>query len=589
MKNKKAIIGLGAIAVLLFGAASTIAYLTDTESDVNVMTVGNVKISQLEYERAVDENGNWIKSDYEGYGYTADLMQPYTQNKPIAPAVYKDGDVKWDDRNGSQEPSGDKSHQQPWSQIGAPGSNQLFDDSVKNVIDKFVFVKNTGKKDAYYRTIVAIEMPEGFDGKKLHTNKTSNSRFTITYIGTINIEGVNYSVSEYLYTDVLTPGEVSRPSFLQVYLDPTATNEDVELFGSTFEILAFSQAVQTDGFDSADEALDEAFGNITTTNHPWTTGVDRDEETKWNGTIDTSWYDSEENKYTINTAEQLAGLAKLVNEGTSFDKKTITLESDINLDNIEWTPIGTKDNTFKGNFNGNGHTISNLKISTSNEDFVGLFGKAEDTPKNKTSIKNLTINNATVEGHKYVAVLAGNSYTADVENVKVIGLVRVSAFRYAGTITGYSYGQTSNVTIDVKNGSFVKAYSIENGEADNSNAGGVIGYVGEGPYVIKDVKSNIDVIGTNSRVGGIVGLAQKGVKLTNCSNSGNVTINNPEKLFVGGIVGVWMNGSGTVTLENCTFTGFIYVDGEDKTSEIGNGGLVNLPYSETGSGELIIK
>lgn len=283
MKNKKAIIGLGAIATLLFGVATSIAYLTDTDTTVNVMTVGNVKIAQLEYERVVDENGNWIESEYENYGYKADLMQPYTQNKPASPAVYKN-DKKtmiWDDRN---EPNGD--HQQPWKQIGADGSNELFDDSVKNVVDKFVFVKNTGKKDAYYRTIIAVEAPEGLSSGTIHFNFNSNSRFdyNVDEEGIQNssnsnkfytiINGTRYLVYVATYTQVLEPNEVSRPSLLQVYLDPKTTNEDIELFGDTWEILAFSQAVQTDGFSNAYEALEEAFGKVTSTNHPWVDGFE---------------------------------------------------------------------------------------------------------------------------------------------------------------------------------------------------------------------------------------------------------------------------------------------------------------------------
>ena len=158
--KKKLLTALSLAAVAIVSIVGTIAYLTSEDQDVNVMTMGKVSIEQLEYERVVDENGKWVTSEYTGYGYIADEMQEFTNHKPALPAVYQDGTTKWDDRNGSQAASGNGSHQQPWSQIGALGSNQLFDDSMKNVIDKFVFVKNTGKTDAYYRTIIAIECPE---------------------------------------------------------------------------------------------------------------------------------------------------------------------------------------------------------------------------------------------------------------------------------------------------------------------------------------------------------------------------------------------------------------------------------------------
>ncbi len=60
----------------------------------------------------------------------------------------------------------------------------------------------------------------------------------------------------------------------------------------------------------------------------------------WDGTIDTEWYTDHESgtPYTISTAAQLAGLAKLVNEGTDFSGKTITLGADIDLGSKEWTP-----------------------------------------------------------------------------------------------------------------------------------------------------------------------------------------------------------------------------------------------------------
>ena len=273
-------IGVSYAAVAALAIGGTVAYLTDTDDDVNVFTMGNVQIEQLEYERVVDENGKWVTSEYTGYGYTADLMQEFTQGKQLLPTVYGDGTTKWDERNGSQAASGQGSHQQPWSQIGAPGSNQLFDRSMSNVQDKFVFVKNTGKTDAFYRTVIAIECPEGVDSSLIHTNINGNTRFNWANIGTTTIDGVQYLIEVATYNQVLTPGEVSRPSLLQLFIDPKATSEDLEKFGDTWEVLVASQAVQADDNLTSAEMLDEAFGEITETAHPWANTVSDSAELK---------------------------------------------------------------------------------------------------------------------------------------------------------------------------------------------------------------------------------------------------------------------------------------------------------------------
>lgn len=280
MSKFKKVLSMGSAYVLVASLAigATIAYLSDTDSDVNVMTVGNVDIEQLEYERVVDEDGNWISTEKEDeYGYKPDDIQEFTQNKPALPAVYQDGTIKWDDRNGSQAASGEGSHQQSWGEAGAPGSNQLFDDSVKNVIDKFVFVMNDGKTDAYYRTVIAVESPEN-NTAEIHLNRNGNSRFIWDNegkpIGYINVKGSRYALYVATYNEILKPGEISRPSLLQLFLDPTATNEDCAAFGDAWEVLVVSQAVQADMGDmTANEALDEAFYDVTVEHHPWNDGV----------------------------------------------------------------------------------------------------------------------------------------------------------------------------------------------------------------------------------------------------------------------------------------------------------------------------
>ena len=272
--NRKLVLVLALLLSVAMATTGTLAYLSDTDADVNVMTLGNVKIEQHEYER-VFENGKPVEGE-EGVDFTANYgitesykLQPFTQGKPAYPAVYTQGELIWDD------------FQQLWNQVGAPGSNDLFDDSVMNVIDKFVFVENTGKSDAYYRTIIAVELPEGMDADLIHVNMNANARFDYdqdkegvqdpehdnTFYITVN--GSRYLVYVVHYTEVLTPGEVSRPSLLQLFLDPACTNEDVALFGDTWDVLVVTQAVQAAGFSDAQTALDTAFGKVTTTSHPW--------------------------------------------------------------------------------------------------------------------------------------------------------------------------------------------------------------------------------------------------------------------------------------------------------------------------------
>ena len=273
---------LSIVLVAILSIGGTLAYLKSEDSDVNVMTMGNVKIEQLEYERVVDENGNWVSTgETDKYGYTPDKLQEFTQAKPLYPAVFADGAIKYDDRVSG--------HQQSWGQVGASGSLQLFDDSVKNVQDKMVFVKNTGKSDAYVRTWIAFEQgditSENFskiiklnsDADETGVNEAGGNTHWIckTYGTNIEIDGNKYVVVEYIYVGaknnkgILAPGAVSYPSLTQVYMTPEATNEDVEAIdgngNGVYDILVLSQAVQTKGFADSKTALDTAFG----AEHPW--------------------------------------------------------------------------------------------------------------------------------------------------------------------------------------------------------------------------------------------------------------------------------------------------------------------------------
>jgi hypothetical protein len=109
--------------------------------------------------------------------------------------------------------------------------------------------------------------------------------------------------------------------------------------------------------------------------------------TVWDGTADTSWYVGHEtaSEYELSTAEQLAGLAQLVNGGNAFAGKKVTLAGDIDLGGEggghSWTPIGTyiprNSKPFNGTFDGKGHSISGLYINEPNENNQGFFGTVQ--------------------------------------------------------------------------------------------------------------------------------------------------------------------------------------------------------------------
>jgi hypothetical protein len=153
----------------------------------------------------------------------------------------------------------------------------------------------------------------------------------------------------------------------------------------------------------------------------------------WDGTsIQVS--EAVEGVVTIETAEELAGLAESVNNGFSFEGITIKLTCDMDLLNKQWIPIGfgssngllemdTQDScAFKGIFDGQNHTIHNLKITTfigggfaSNASSgVGLFGHII-----AAEVKNVNVNNANVVGNHFVGAVVGFASGSQIENCKV--------------------------------------------------------------------------------------------------------------------------------------------------------------------------
>lgn len=214
------------LAIALIGG--TLAYFTDFDAAKNVMTMGNVDIEQIELERGPE--GSLI---------------PFTQDKFVFPAV---GEAKWEDEA---------------IEVGG-GVQKVFD--VENVIDKFVYVKNTGANDVYVRTIVAIEAPNYDPNDLIHVNVNNTDGVTMTDWAAVEIDGVQYVYSVFTYTKALAPDAETPVSLAQVYLDPVTTKADAAAYNGQWTILCLSQAVQEAGFPDAATALNEAFGEATAAN-----------------------------------------------------------------------------------------------------------------------------------------------------------------------------------------------------------------------------------------------------------------------------------------------------------------------------------
>ena len=129
--------------------------------------------------------------------------------------------------------------------------------------------------------------------------------------------------------------------------------------------------------------------------------------TKWEDNANDSWYNSTDTEFTLTTAEQLAGLAALVNGGNSFENKTIRLGADIDLAAHLWAPIGNDYNkTFDGTFDGGGKTVSGMTVS-GNAQVAGFFAYIGA----KGSVRSLNLRSASVSVQSdnvvYAGILAG--------------------------------------------------------------------------------------------------------------------------------------------------------------------------------------
>jgi len=272
----------------------------------------------------------------------------------------------------------------------------------------------------------------------------------------------------------------------------------------------------------------------------------------WGDKADTSWYVHEtESEYHIKTAEQLAGIAKLVNEGTvTFEGKTVYLDNDLDLAGIEWISIGTgrgglnddKPYCFCGTFDGQGHVISNLysrdSLLVANEDNernlyrTGLFGNV-----NGGEIRNLGVLDADVS-------IDSNDVSAAGEAILVDFLVngKITNCWTTGKIASGSYLEKNIggiVGVTLRKCTISSCYSTATLTGNFANSGG---YYNPNLYLPPET------------IGGIVGARFDGnLTVTDCWFGGKIVVNSI-LAAVGGIVGYTDDQLGSGTVNNCMVT-----------------------------------
>ena len=238
--------------------------------------------------------------------------------------------------------------------------------------------------------------------------------------------------------------------------------------------------------------------------------------------------------YTVTSADGLMNIAELVNGGKS--DINITLDTDIDLTGKDWTPIGTDyDNSYKGTFDGGGHTITGLTFTT-NDEYAGLFGWLNRAG----TVKNVVM--------KDVQITNNRSWSA-----------------FAGGVAGYSWGTIENC-------------SVSGSVSGTVYVGGVVGAQIGGS--ITGCSSSATVKGTVD-VGGVAGQTNSSATLTACYATGNVIIEmDPKKNIAGGSL-VGMNAGSSLLA--CYATGNVTSTGSS-TGKVHIGGFLGNNYTTVTAG-----
>lgn len=304
------------------------------------------------------------------------------------------------------------------------------------------------------------------------------------------------------------------------------------------------------------------------------------------GEIDTSIFASgdgtKETPFVIHTKEQFVRFASSLNSKIDYKNIFIELGEDIDISDMEWTPIGGSDYAFDGVFDGKGHTIAGMTIGSKNspkeidgqnELYVGLFGIINEHAR----IRNVILSDVEVYTHSpvsaYVGGLVGRTHSeasgregSQIDSCVVKGTVSHTADKgnqFAGGIIGYQYkGALINTSYEGKVSCVVKS-------GDLAEAGGLVALNNRG--LVANCFANADIYGSGDRNNGNEGMAvvsnlvavQAG-SLVHSFGAGNTTTK--EYSTYAGMVSGWITGVGK-TYQNGYFLDSTMIIGEDTTAK----------------------
>lgn len=304
----------------------------------------------------------------------------------------------------------------------------------------------------------------------------------------------------------------------------------------------------------------------------------------WDGqSSDTNWYNSGETTFSLSTPSQLNGLSELVKSGITFEGKTIELVRDINLNNNPFPAIGDETaNFFKGTFNGNSHTISGYtSLREAGSKYASLF------TENEGIISNVIISGViNVDNTADFSIIAGgiagqNKGTIDgcrsYVKMNVTSTLSISkeSYIYVGGIVGANH----NVISNCQNYGSIQAEHSNTNEAE-TYMGGIAGVMINGKIESCENNQNLTASGDYVMAGGICGacddqnvaVSEVESGIVSCSNYGDITVEEAKtRAYAAGIVG---NIYDLLKITSCTNKGNVSSSTSSATANVFAGGVV---------------